>query len=267
MVKGERWSKLWTANSVLYFSQSLSDKMHIRKEPAKFHTGPFNQVSNFKLVIALVVLEIGYDVWISDVDVVFKHDPWPLLAELTAGLQCSYVFQPNGPAEYMANTSTNEGNTGFHLLKARDSSISAIIEMSLRDDVRKHTDDQTHTWYVINNLLPHVFVSRRLVEAAHWRMAEFARDPQWPNFQGYHKDVAVNVPPLHLCPLPHDRFPCGHGRVQQVAKSDDAAVVHANFCFGIAGKSGKLRAYNAWWPRPQSEEFCLTNMSTSWTSS
>ena len=59
------------------------------------------------------ILNEGYHVWLSDIDVIFVHDPWPVIQEWSLGVGCDYIFQPNGAEFPKALTPTADGNTGF----------------------------------------------------------------------------------------------------------------------------------------------------------
>ncbi|KAJ8606640.1 hypothetical protein CTAYLR_008378 [Chrysophaeum taylorii] len=248
-----RWHPLWEKHGVLYFAADVAKALGIRHEASQFRQDGFDRVANFKLVMAAAILDVGFDVWVSDVDIAFKADPWPIVTEIIDGLNCSYIFQPNGPFEYVYQK-VREANTGFHFLKAGDAALDNVLDLSVRDERRKRTEDQEHWWYVINTLVPRVTVSRNATGPLrhYWRKDVLNR----PAIEHYTLYSNTTLPPLYLCPLPHDAFPCGWPSIQnsEVALGDRAAIVHANMVAGHAAKMSKLKSYHMWYPRQKKND-------------
>lgn len=212
------------------------------KRPTEFRKAAFNHISALKFYMVQAILAEGYHAWLSDVDVGFISDPWPVMLTWRAGLNCDYQFQPNG-VDYNESVSNCEGNTGFHLIRNTVAG-RGLIDAGIAENARvSGLDDQTNFWNVLNRN------SRVLVARAD--DMEYWRDIDLPTIaRGFKPPANAAV----LCPLPHQLFQTGCYHCKDEEKW---VILHANFRVGRDRKQRFLQKHSLWtvqtlskWPSP-----------------
>lgn len=135
------FARAWNVPSIAWYNSANSNgtsKMPI----APFGSKAFSQVSNTKLVIVYQVLKLGFDVWLTDVDIVWCTDLRMRFANMLAEYPNIDVFmQSNRKAENISG----QVNTGFYYAKATKGSIDMFKDVAdnIPSAVKKRSDDQT----------------------------------------------------------------------------------------------------------------------------
>lgn len=113
--------------------------------PAFWGTQKFSGISNNKLVVAYHLLRTGYDVLLTDVDVMWCRD---MISTFTTFLheypKYDMFMQSNRPRE----NSTGQLNTGFYYAKSTSGVISLFESLSKHSPgaILRGQDDQTFFW-------------------------------------------------------------------------------------------------------------------------
>jgi len=194
-----------------------------------FRSAGFNAISIAKMIAARVVLELGYNVLVSDVDIAWKKNPVPFLpTDVDLAIQ--------------SNTGTNvsplndEPNTGFYFLRSNDRSMALLddtIDRARKDSV---VDDQTH----FSNALQDWRISKKAIFIMEGMTAPWVYHgyrpftfrllhPYWfQSGQVAKASYAQKVEP------PHD------------GNEQDIILVHANYMVGHKSKVRFLKSHELW---------------------
>ena len=196
---------------------------------ANFSSPGFNAISIAKIIASRIVLELGYHVLFSDVDIAWKINPLPFLsADVDLTIQSN-----SGTNLFPVN---DEPNTGFYFMKSNDRSMTLLDEIINRAQKNPNIDDQGHFANVLRD----------------WRTsgkAFFIREGTVAPWT-YHSYRPFTFRLLH----PYS-FQSG-----QVAKAwfahkveppydgneQDIVIVHANYMVGHSTKVDFLKSHELW---------------------
>ena len=84
----------------------------------------FKKITKIKSVQVLALLQLGYDVFWTDVDIHYFQDPIPHLLEFSK--RFDIVIQSNAPPEEKARNGPERINSGFYLVKSNQRTIAAF---------------------------------------------------------------------------------------------------------------------------------------------
>jgi hypothetical protein len=202
----------------------------VSAEDAKnFRTAEFNAISIAKIVAARMVLESGYNVLFSDVDIAWKKSPVPFLPT-----DVDLAIQSNTGENVFSLE--HEPNTGFYFLRSNDRSIALLNETIKRGREDPMIDDQTH----FANALRDWRVSKKAMFLMEGMTAPWA----------YHGNRPLLFRLLH----PY-RFQTGQVAMAWYAhkveppldsKEQDIIIVHANWMVGHDSKVQFLKSHDLW---------------------
>lgn len=116
--------------------------------PAFWGTQKFSGISNNKLVVAYHILKLGYDVLLTDVDVMWCRDMITAFSTFMYEYPDFDMFmQSNRPGE----NSTGQLNTGFYYAKSTDGVVELFEALSKHspDAILRGQDDQTFFWGLV----------------------------------------------------------------------------------------------------------------------
>ena len=194
---------------------------------AKFRTGGFNQISIAKIIAARIVLELGYNVFFSDVDIGWKKNPLPYLSS-----DVDLVIQSNSGTNLFLLE--DEPNTGFYFLKSNDRSIALLDETIDQSRMNPSLDDQTHFGNVLRN----------------WRRTKKAflimEGMAVPSVNNDYRPFTFRILRPYL-------FQTGQvtSFLQKIEskgdrKDEDVVILHANFMVGHHKKIKFLKSHQLW---------------------
>lgn len=140
-----RFADAWNVPSIAWYNaaNTAHGKNGTSQIPmAPFGSKAFSQVSNTKLVIVYQVLRLGFDILLTDVDIVWCTDLRVRFSQMLAEYPDVDVFmQSNRKTE----NGSGQVNTGFYYAKATKGSIDmfkAVVDI-IPDAVKRRSDDQT----------------------------------------------------------------------------------------------------------------------------
>jgi hypothetical protein len=202
----------------------------VSTEHAKnFRTAEFNAISIAKIIATRIVLELGYNVLFSDVDIAWKKNPMPFLSA-----DVDLVIQSNSGENVFPLS--HEANTGFYFLRSNDRSIALLDETINRALKGPSRDDQTH----FGNALRDWRISKKAVFIMEGMTAPWV-------YHGYR--------PFTFRILHPYRFQSGKvaraSYAQKVepphdGKEQDIIIVHANYMVGHNSKVRFLKSHDLW---------------------
>ena len=102
-----------------------------------FRSPGFNAISIAKIIAARIVLELGYNILFSDVDIGWKKNPLSYLSS-----DVDLIIQSNSGTNLFLLK--DEPNTGFYFLRSNDRSMALLDETIDRARLDPKIDDQTH---------------------------------------------------------------------------------------------------------------------------
>ena len=102
-----------------------------------FRSPGFNAISIAKVIAARIVLELGYNILFSDVDIGWKKNPLSYLSS-----DVDLIIQSNSGTNLFLLK--DEPNTGFYFLRSNDRSMALLDETIDRARMDSNIDDQTH---------------------------------------------------------------------------------------------------------------------------
>jgi hypothetical protein len=217
-------------------SSSMSQDLGIQSYEVRWkQRQAFNAISTYKLMQVRLILEMGVNVWFSDVDIVFVKDPWPLLRHHNA---CDYTFQSNN---FGREFHESEANSGFHILRS-NSRIHDVLNRALKTaEVHSTFSDQ---WALWDALLRTDHVTVPPLSNTEPTVSSACADAQ-------------NI--LRLCPLPTRTFAVGQH--PESVNLTEVAVLHANWVVGRQLKYEMLSKWGVWalspdFDNPDSVENC-----------
>lgn len=114
-------------------------------EPAFYGTQKFSGISNNKLLVVYHLLKHGYDVLLTDVDVVWCRDMLHTFGNYVNDYPSFDMFiQSNRATE----NGTGQLNTGFYYTRATEGTVSLFESLSVHSPkaILKGQDDQTFFW-------------------------------------------------------------------------------------------------------------------------
>lgn len=198
--------------------------------------GEFNDVTMFKLRAVRDVLALGFDVILTDVDVVLFHGFLPAL--LHASEHTDLAVQQNKCAQADSSwkpgspvTSADEGNTGFYLMRTNPTTIRFVTTVISTWEHERRFDDQTTLFNVLRQ----------------WLKKGNAVLCEYDETRGgtYKRNAVRTCTPgkagcaMRYCPLPAYIFPSGfvireetgwHSKYLEILKRENMspALVHLN---------------------------------------
>ncbi len=216
------------AHGIPSISGSLIHPISTQKAE-NFRSAEFNAISIAKVIAARMVLELGYNVLFSDVDIAWKKNPVPFLP-----VDVDLVIQSNSGTNVFPLS--DEPNTGFYFLRSNDRSMTLLDETIDRARKDPSIDDQTH----FGNALRDWRVSKKAIfimegMAAPWvyhghRSFTFrVLHPYW--FQSGQVASAWYAQKIEP---PHD------------GKEENIILVHANYIVGHDSKVSFLKSHDLW---------------------
>lgn len=125
--------------------ETIPQRKNLDGEPAFWGTQEFSGISNNKLVIVYHLLKLGYDVLLTDVDVVWCRDMLPIFARYVNDYPDFDIFMQSNRA---AENGTGQLNTGFYYAKATEGVVSLFESLASKspEAILKGQDDQTFFW-------------------------------------------------------------------------------------------------------------------------
>jgi hypothetical protein len=243
--------------------------------------GQFNEVSYYKLAAVAAILNKGYRVVFSDVDIVFVTDPMPALFPFKRGAPSDAgVLLPLADFAYQQNEGTwdptsvkgwgsprpKEGNSGFYVMASSRATRLFLATALARCIANPGQDDQAN---LFNELLYSSLVESRAVHCVGGESNEY------PVFNAYmwnhsgltHSSSSLSlslstnasawVPYFSACPLPMLSFASGfahQGKAQGVAEwkhalngfGAQAVLLHFNYLRGHDKKRERMEASGMW---------------------
>ena len=212
-------------SAYIYFSAHMAHELGSVLRATSFRSRGFNRLSNFKLVAVRLVLEAGFAVCLSDVDVILLADPWPTFHGAAI---CDYEYASNNGCTD-SDSDWGEGNTGFHLLQPRPpvlGMLRATLESAERDPT---TDDQTLMWNEIHSM-------RRSGKAVH---------AIGGNGHSLASASRANASRLSYCSWPKKTHTTGQC-FNTAAELRGVVTAHANFVTTEQRKVDKLKQAGLW---------------------
>jgi hypothetical protein len=194
-----------------------------------FRSAGFNAISIAKIIAARVMLELGYNVLFSDVDIAWKKNPVPFLS-----VDVDLVIQSNTGKKVFPLS--DESNTGFYFIRSNDRSMALLDDTIDRARKDPSIDDQTHfgnalrNWRVSNKA---IFLMEGMTTP--WVYYEYRPftfrllNPYW--FQTGQVASALYAQKVRL---PHN------------VKEQDIVLVHANYMVGHSSKVHFLKSHDLW---------------------
>ena len=98
-----------------YFSPTFASFYNVGVKAANFKKPQFNRAGVLKLHAVLVVLRLGVNVWLSDMDVAYIRNPWPFW---NLGLPCDMDMIAYFHAAPMSHETFRDFTTGFFRARA-----------------------------------------------------------------------------------------------------------------------------------------------------
>lgn len=195
----------------------------------KFRSAGFNAISIAKIIAVRIVLELGYNVLFSDVDIAWKKNPISFLSA-----DVDLLIQSN--SEKNIFLLDDEPNTGFYFLRSNDRSMALLDDTIDRASKDPRIDDQTHFANALRDW--------RLSKKAILIMEE--KTPPW---------IYNSYRPFTFKVL--DLYQFQNGKVAHKwyskkitspdnIKEQDIVLVHANFMFGHRSKKTFLKTHHLW---------------------
>ncbi|CAF1092893.1 unnamed protein product [Rotaria magnacalcarata] len=196
---------------------------------ANYGSAEFNTISIAKITAIRKVLELGYNVLFSDVDIAWNKNPVPFLPT-----DVDLVIQSNSGSNLFEIGS--EANTGFYFLKSNSRSTTLLNETLHRTRGGPGLDDQIH----FGNVLREWRVSGKAMFIMEGQTAPWV----------YNNDRPFTFRVLH----PY-RFQTG--QVAQAlfgkqvespydGKEQDIILVHANYMIGHTSKVNFFKSHGLW---------------------
>ena len=108
-----------------YFSPTFAKFYNVGTQAANFKKKQFNRAGVLKLHAVLVVLRLGVNVWLSDMDVAFIRDPWPAW---NLELLCDMDMVAYFTAAPMSHETFRDFTTGFFRARANHVTIKFLQE-------------------------------------------------------------------------------------------------------------------------------------------
>jgi len=239
--------------------------------------GQFNEVSYYKLAAVAAILNKGYRVVFSDVDIVFVSDPMPTLFPFKPGAPspagvlfplADFAYQQNeglwdpSSRKGWGSPRPKEGNSGFYVMSSTRATKLFLATALARCISNPGQDDQAN---LFNELLYSSIVESR---AVHCVGGESNVLPVFGAYVWNHSGLmgasssssAVTsawVPYFCACPLPMLTFASGfahQGKAQGVAKwkaalegyGAQAVLLHFNYLRGHDKKRERMEASGMW---------------------
>lgn len=233
-----------------------------KKQPHLFGTHAFSGITLSKLDIVRNVLEAGYDVLFTDVDVVWCRD----LPSLFAGLVATY---PQYDMFIQSNQKDpdvlGQVNTGFYYVKKSEKVLDMYGRLAGRESVKWHNrsgDDQTLFWGFAckggrylgpgKGVSTFTDVQGRTRFRCQWRNDEKINERKEGGKEVGEEGV------VNIMFLPVREFPNGSadpkgralvhvpkGYYREACRSGEVAMWHVNFCPGQL-KERRLREQSVW---------------------
>ena len=193
-----------------------------------FRSTEFNQISIAKMIATRIVLELGYNVLFSDVDIAWKKNPMPFLAA-----DVDLTIQSNSGTNIFS-TIIGEPNTGFYFIKSNDRSMALLDHTIKRARDDPSLDDQSH----FGSVLQEWHRSRKAIFMMEGMSTPWIYHGYRPfTFRLLHPYLfqtgQVAFHPQKLDP-PGDR------------KDQDIVLVHANFMVGHSSKVDFFKQHALW---------------------
>lgn len=241
-----------------------TNKEEEKKQPHLFGTHAFSGITLSKLDIVRNVLEAGYDVLFTDVDVVWCRD----LPSLFAGLVATYpqydIFIQSNQKEPDV---LGQVNTGFYYVKRGANILDMYARLAGNESVKWHNrsgDDQTLFWGFAckggrylgpgNGVSTFTDVQGRNRFRCQWRSDDKIKQLK----ETGKKEIDETKDVVNIMFLPVREFPNGSadpkgralvhvpkGYYRDACRSGEVAMWHVNFCPGQL-KERRLREQNVW---------------------
>ncbi len=181
-----------------------------------FGTKGFRALTKLKSQQVLRILELGYNVMWSDVDIFWKVNPMPaLFAEM--GERVDIAIQSNAPPEEAAENGKRRINSGFYLAKSNPSVVEAFRQIV--DHARQSTLSEQPSFYTVlcGDELEYVAGKAGCMNPVIPVTTHFLSRQVYPN--GAMVDVVRGVTPV---------------------TEDDVAIVHFNW---LEGHDAKVQSF------------------------
>jgi hypothetical protein len=194
-----------------------------------FRTTGFNAISIAKMIAVRVVLELGYNVLFSDVDIAWNENPVPFLpADVDLAIQSN-----SGTNVFPLN---HEPNTGFYFLRSNDRSMALLDDTIDRARKDPSIDDQTH----FGNALRDWRVSKKAIFIMEGMTAPWA-------YHGYRPFTFRLLRPY--CFQSGQVASASYAQKvepPQDGKEQNIILVHANYMVGHDTKVNFLKSHGLW---------------------
>ncbi|KAJ3342707.1 hypothetical protein HDU93_001279 [Gonapodya sp. JEL0774] len=210
---------------------------HSANEASLWRSEAFNDISVGKVRAVRYLLQWGYDVWLSDVDIAYISNPIPHFAG-----DVDFEFQSNAGCNGQEFDMDEEPNTGFYIIKSNDRTIRMLLDVEESHPKRPEIDDQT-LWADI---------------LRQWRRSDEAVliPSNVSNVQSYLEELNLKEEPFTFRQLPCVKFPIGfdYFREGRPAFNDRLVkaglsrpvLIHANYMSGAGSKKGALNDDGMW---------------------
>jgi len=207
-------------HGTLFSSPTMTEALGVTAEEVTWRNRwAFNVISTYKLMSLMAVLATGVNVWMSDADIAFVQDPWPMFRHHQS---CDYIFQND---HYGSEFAESESNSGFHLFRSGSRTIS-LLHRGL--GLAEEHNDKSDQWALWEALLRTDHVTIPPVGEA-------------PFFS---RDCAESRGLLRICPLPAKLFVVGQHAPD--VDMNGVVILHANWVVGRQRKYAMLKKWGVW---------------------
>jgi hypothetical protein len=194
-----------------------------------FGTTGFKAISIAKMIAVRVVLELGYNVLFSDVDIAWKKNPVPFIP-----VDVDLAIQSNSGTNVFPLSA--EPNTGFYFLRSNDRSMALLDDTIDRARKDPSIDDQTH----FGNALRDWRISKKAIFIMEGMTAPWA-------YHGYRPFTFRLLRPY--CFQSGQVASASYAQKvepPQDGKEQNIILVHANYIVGHNSKVHSLKSYGLW---------------------
>ncbi|KXS19243.1 glycosyltransferase family 77 protein [Gonapodya prolifera JEL478] len=163
---------------------------HSANEASLWRSEAFNDISVGKVRAVRYLLQWGYDVWLSDVDIAYKSNPIPHFAG-----DVDFEFQSNAGCKGQEFQLGEEPNTGFYIIKSNPRTIRMLLDVEESHPRRPDIDDQTLWADILQEW---------------WRSEQAVLIPSnVTDVKSYIQDLNFDEEPFTFRQLPCVKFPIG----------------------------------------------------------
>ena len=226
-----------------YFSPTFAEHYKVGTKAATFKKAMFNRAGVLKLHAVLVVLRLGVNVWLSDMDVAFIRNPWPAW---NLALPCDMDMIAYFHTEISSSESFKDFSTGFFRARANWLTMS-FLEEAIDLSAKKPREVEQ----VLANIVFQKWRSlNRTLLLQQSDASDNMHDPAAPSKERPLRWCSVNA----KCTHPNGLLRLSADQVnewrnlppEQVTSTGPPTVFHPNFLIGVGSKLTVLNNSGLW---------------------